>query len=162
MRFFSSIVTSCKDLAGKLRQISASSNDIDIENRQLIQQFGFISIPKKGSKVLFLQYGNVTIGIASDSDDRPSIEEGESALYRSAEHFIHLKKDGSIDVKASAVNIDGDIVSTGDVTDHTGSLDDLRQEFEAFVQSYNKHVHVCAAPSSPSGPPQQPPPPPEI
>lgn len=163
MRFFSSIVSSCKDLAGKLRQISASASDIDIENRQLIQQFGFISVPPKGSKVLFLQHGSVTIGISSDSDDRPSIEEGDSALYRNANHFIHLKKDGSIDIKAAAgVNVDCDIVSTGNVTDHTSSLDELRQDFEAFVQSYNMHFHVCAAPSSPSGPPKQPPAPPEI
>jgi phage gp45-like len=105
----------------------------------------------------------VTIGISSDSDDRPSIEEGDSALYRNANHFIHLKKDGSIDIKAAAgVNVDCDIVSTGNVTDHTSSLDELRQDFEAFVQSYNMHFHACAAPSSPSGPPQQPPAPPEI
>ena len=69
MRFFSSIVKSCKDIAGKLRLVSASTGDIDTENRQLMQQYGFISIPKSGSKILFLSSGNVTVGVASDSED---------------------------------------------------------------------------------------------
>ena len=40
MRFFSSIVKSCKDIAGKLRLVSASTGDIDTDNRQLMQQYG--------------------------------------------------------------------------------------------------------------------------
>lgn len=147
MRFFSSIVTKCKDVAGKLRQISASSNDIDVENRQLMQHYGLISVPKKGSRVLFLSLGGVTLGIASDSDDRPALEEGEVALYATKDHFIHLKKDGSIVIKASAgMQIDGDLKVNGQLSDSIGSLSSLRSK-------YNNHTHVSNGPGAPTNVP---------
>lgn len=64
MKFFTSIVESCKDVAGKLRNLTAKANDIEFEDRQLMQQFGFISIPRKGDRVLLLQFGNVVIAVA--------------------------------------------------------------------------------------------------
>lgn len=136
MKFFTSIVTSCKDIAGKLRSISASANGVETENRQMMQHFGFISVPKSGARVLFLQLGNVTVAVASDEKDRPSLSEGESALYRSADHYIILKKDGSVAIKATAgVEIEGDLKVSGDVKDSVGSLVSLRN-------AYNKHTHI--------------------
>ncbi|PWJ70156.1 bacteriophage Mu Gp45 protein [Fibrobacter sp. UWR4] len=146
MKFFTSIVESCKDVAGKLRNLTAKANDIEFEDRQLMQQFGFISIPRKGDRVLLLQFGNVVIAVASDSADRPAVNEGETALYREKEHYIILKDDGTIAIKASGgVDIDGDLRVTGDVQDKSGTLDRLRQ-------NYNKHTHVgnLGAPTSPT------------
>lgn len=146
MKFFTSIVESCKDVAGKLRNLTAKANDIEFEDRQLMQQFGFISIPRKGDRVLLLQFGNVVIAVASDSADRPAVNEGETALYREKEHYIILKDDGTISIKASGgVDIDGDLRVTGDVEDKSGTLDRLRQ-------NYNKHTHVgnLGAPTSPT------------
>lgn len=146
MKFFTSIVESCKDVAGKLRNLTAKANDIEFEDRQLMQQFGFISIPRKGDRVLLLQFGNVVIAVASDGADRPSVNEGETALYREKEHYIILKGDGTIAIKASGgVDIDGDLRVTGDVQDKSGTLDRLRQ-------NYNKHTHVgnLGAPTSPT------------
>lgn len=136
MKFFTSIVESCKDVAGKLRNLTAKANDIEFEDRQLMQHFGFISVPRKGDRVLLLQFGNVVIAVASDSADRPAVNEGETALYRVKEHYIILKDDGTIAIKASGgVDIDGDLRVTGDVQDKSGTLDRLRQ-------NYNKHTHV--------------------
>ena len=95
MKFFTSIVTSCKDIAGKLRSIGGKANGIEFEGRQMMQQFGFISIPKAGERCLFLQFGNVVIAVASDGKDRPAVKEGETALYREKEHYIILKDDGT-------------------------------------------------------------------
>lgn len=146
MKFFTSIVESCKDVAGKLRNLTAKANDIEFEDRQLMQHFGFISVPRKGDRVLLLQFGNVVIAVASDSADRPAVNEGETALYREKEHYIILKDDGTIAIKASGgVDIDGDLRVTGDVQDKSGTLDRLRQ-------NYNKHTHVgnLGAPTSPT------------
>lgn len=146
MKFFTSIVESCKDVAGKLRNLTAKANDIEFEDRQLMQHFGFISVPRKGDRVLLLQFGNVVIAVASDSADRPAVNEGETALYREKEHYIILKDDGTIAIKAEGgLDIDGDLRVTGDVQDKSGTLDRLRQ-------NYNKHTHVgnLGAPTSPT------------
>ena len=70
MKFFTSIISSCKDIAGKLRSVSAKANGRDVEDRQLMQQYGFISIPPSGSRILFLEFGNVIVGVASDGKER--------------------------------------------------------------------------------------------
>ena len=134
MKFFTSIVNSCKDIAGKLRRVNASANGVEVENRQLMQQFGFVSVPKKGSRVLFLQFGNVTIGVASDGSDRPEVKEGEVAVYRDGQQCILLKEDGTIGIKApKGVDIDGDLRVTKNIWDNTddpscvGSVNEMRQ-----------------------------------
>ena len=66
MKFFTSIISSCKDIAGKLRNVSAKANGRDVEGRQLMQQFGFVSVPPSGSRILFLEFGNVIVGVARD------------------------------------------------------------------------------------------------
>lgn len=136
MKFFTSIVTSCKDIAGKLRSIGGKANGIEFEGRQMMQQFGFISIPKAGERCLFLQFGNVVIAVASDGKDRPSIKESETALYREKEHYIILKDDGTIAIKAEGgLDIEGDVRVNGDIEDKVGKLSKLRDTF-------NQHTHV--------------------
>lgn len=134
MKFFTSIVSSCKDIAGKLRRVNASANGIYVENRQLIQQFGFVSVPKKGSRILFLQFGNVTVGVASDSADRPEVKEGEVAIYKDGSQYILLKDNGSVEIKApKGVDIDGDLRVSKNIWDNTedpncvGSVNEMRQ-----------------------------------
>lgn len=151
IKVFSSVITKCKDIANKFRGVSASANDVETNGRQLVQQWGFISVPTPGSKVIFIQVDNVVYGIASDSSDRPSVEEGESSVYRSKDHFIVLKKDGTIAIKASGgVDIDGDLRVSGDVKDKNGTLARLRQ-------NYNNHTHVgnLGAPTAPPQPMDQ-------
>lgn len=157
MKFFTSVVTSCKDIAGKLRNISAKANGIDAENRQLMQQFGFISVPTSGSKVLFLEFGNVVVAVASDGPDRPKLKEGESALYRKADHYLLLKENGTVEIKApKGVDIDGDLRVNGNIWDKTGSLDHLRQ-------TVNSQTHGTAVgPTSPGTPPDTPNPAPPV
>lgn len=160
MKFFTSIVSSCKDIAGKLRRVNASANGIDVENRQLIQQFGFVSVPKKGSRILFLQFGNVTVGVASDSADRPEVKEGEVAIYKDGSQYILLKDNGSVEIKApKGVDIDGDLRVSKNIWDNTedptcvGSVNEMRQ-------TLLKQTHGTAVgPSSTGVPPIIPNPP---
>lgn len=148
MKFFTSIVSSCKDIAGKLRGVDAKANGRDVEGRQLMQQFGFISIPPSGSRILFLEFGNVIVGVASDGKDRPAIKESEVALYREKAHYIILKDDGTIAIKAEGgVDIDGDVRVNGEVSDKVGKLSKLRDTF-------NQHTHVGNL-GAPTAPPTQ-------
>lgn len=146
--FFTSTVTKCKDVAGKLRLISAFAGGILTENRQLMQQRGFVSVPVAGDRVAFLRLGNVVLGVASDSTDRPAVADGEAALYSSSQCYVLVRPDGAIEIKAPAsVTVIGDLKCTGDVSDSVGSLSALRKK-------YNGHTHVgnLGAPTSPTMP----------
>lgn len=163
MKFFTSIVESCKDIAGKLRNISASANGIRFENRQMMQHFGFCSSPKKGDRVLLLQFGNVVIAVASDSADRPSIKEGESAVYRSSGHYIKLNEDGSVEIKTEkGVDIKGDLRVSGDVWDNTDNPA-VSNSMKNMRDILNQQTHGTAVgPSSTGVPPILPSPPPTV
>lgn len=157
MKFFTSIISSCKDIAGKLRSVSAKANGRDVEGRQLMQQFGFVSIPPSGSRILFLEFGNVIVGVASDGKERPAVEEGETAVYRDDKQYIIFKKNGTIEIKApKGVDIDGDLRVSKDIWDNQGSLDHLRK-------TVNMQTHGTAVgPTSPGTPPDAPNPPPPV
>ncbi len=149
MRFFTAIVDACRDLAGKMRSLTATAGDEVVRDRNMIQQFGYVSVPRKGDRVLLIQSGNLVIGIASDSADRPEVKEGEAALYRSATHFIRLNDDGTVLIVApKGVDIDGDLRVSGDVSDSVGTLSGLRN-------NYNTHTHIgnLGAPTATAQPP---------
>lgn len=163
MKFFTSIVTGCKDIVGKLRSVSANANGREVEGRQLIQQFGFVSVPPSGSRILFLEFGNVIVGVASDGKERPEVKEGEVAVYKDGKQYILFKENGSIEIKApKGVDIDGDLRVTKDIWDNTkdqscvGSVNNMRQIL-------NKQFHNTAVgPSSPGTPLITPNPPPPV
>lgn len=163
MKFFTSIVTSCKDIAGKLRRVSAKANGRDVEGRQLMQQFGFVSVPPKGTRVLFLEFGNVIVGVASDGKDRPDVKEGEVAVYKDGKQCILLKENGSIEIKApKGVDIDGDLRVSKDIWDNTdnsaevGSIRNMRSILKQQVHG------TAVGPSSVGTPPIIPDPPPVV
>lgn len=148
MTFFTSVVTKCKDVAGKLRLVSASEGGVTVENRLLMQQRGFISSPIAGDRIAFVRSGNFLLGFATDSDSRPLVLDGEAAVYSSADCYILLRPDGSIEIKApNDITVHGNIKCMGDVRDSIGTLADLRSK-------YNAHTHVgnLGAPTGPTMP----------
>lgn len=163
MKFFTSIISSCKDIAGKLRSVSAKANGRDVEGRQLMQQYGFISIPPSGSRILFLEFGNVIVGVASDGKDRPAVEEGETAVYRDDKQYIIFKKNGTIEIKApKGVDIDGDLRVSKDIWDNTASPTDVCS-IKNMRNILKQQVHGTAVgPSSPGTPPIVTPDPPPV
>lgn len=148
MTFFTSTVTKCKDIAGNLRLVSALAGGILIENRQLMQQSGFCSVPRPGDRIAFLRLGNLILGIASNSADRPAVAEGEAALYGSAQCYVLVRPDGSIEIKAPGdVTVSGNLKCTGEVSDAVGPLSVLRDKYNS-----HKHVGNLGAPTSPTMP----------
>ena len=84
----------------------------------------------------------MTICIASEGNDRPPMDEDEAALYRTATHYIIMKKDGTIAVKTDGgMDLDGDLRVSGNISS-TGEVSDLIGKLSTLRNKYNSHVHV--------------------
>lgn len=118
----------------------------EIEAVDLIQHHGFASRPPAGAAVVFIRKGRRWVSVAEDAGKMPPLADGEAALFFDADHFVIMKADGSIAIKASQpVTIDAPkVITTGEVEDHFGTLDQLRQKFNA-----HKHIGNLGAPTSP-------------
>lgn len=124
MDFFRGKIKSAFDRAGKSRLFSADGRiDETIENRELLQQSNFASVPKEGDEVVVLSLGNLRIAIATDSKDRPSLEPGECAIFSDSKTYIKIKDDGTIEIvsKGKKITFDGDIEATGEITAQTAT-----------------------------------------
>lgn len=96
-------------------QVSVLKNE-NSSNLERSQEYGFDTYPKAGSQVILLSIGGnrdhaIALSI-SDRRYRPTdLIEGEVAVYSfkdaslSNKHRIHLKADGSMDIKAETANI---------------------------------------------------------
>lgn len=123
--FFRGIITKCADAAKGLKIFSAEGRvDEELEDRELFQQRGFSSVPKEGDQVLILERGGLKIAICSETDDRPSLEPGEAAIYSSKDNFIRLNKAGEIEIvsKGKKIIFDGDLEIGGKLTT-SGEID---------------------------------------
>lgn len=123
------------DDAPKLQQAQASVLAGEIRDKlERFQNYGFTSVPLEGAEAILLFLGgNRDHGIIIAADDRrfrlKSLEPGEVALYDDQGSVVHLKRDGKIQVTASAevkitapaVVIEGDLTVNGDV-DSTGTV----------------------------------------
>lgn len=87
-------------LQGLIQRINASVwGDGTIENRELIQHYGYTSRPLAGAEVIFIRQGGQFIAIGSDDRRyRISLEDGEVALYTDEGDKIHLKRDRIIEI----------------------------------------------------------------
>lgn len=112
-----------------------------------VQQFGFYASPPVGSEaVVVFVAGDRAHGIAlavEHRDERPQdLEAGEVCVRAVGGAEIRVKPDGTIlvraggavTVQAPTVAVEGDVTATGNVSDHAGSLADLRA-------AYDLHVH---------------------
>ena len=136
MKFFRGIVESVKDAGTGLRTVIAMGRGVrEIQDRPMMQQRGFLSLPEKGDQILFLQDSGLVVAIASDSDKRPKAKAGEAIVYASAECFIRVMPDGSIGITApKGLKVEGDLIVTGyakgqKIYDSTGSLGALRTHY---------------------------------
>ena len=87
-------------LQGVIQRVNASAwGDGTIENRELIQHYGYTSRPKAGAEVIFIRQGGQFIAIGSDDRRyRISLEDGEVALYTDEGDKIHLKRNRIIEI----------------------------------------------------------------
>jgi len=74
----------------------------ELNNRSIMQHFGFASIPKDADGVtgLVLKSGNYYVLIAEEpkKENRPALDNGETTLYKDEIRHIILKADDSINV----------------------------------------------------------------
>lgn len=154
----------------QLVKVSSLEGEVQ-ENVERVQPYGLSTNPPVDSETMIACIGGnkdhpVAIVVDNGATRKKELEPGEVALYDHLGTFIYLTKDGDIHIKPNSENFrlegnqattgtidaDGNITSKGDVADSKGTLDQLRQEFNTFVNTrYNVHIH--STPVGPSGPP---------
>ena len=129
---------------------------------ELMQHYGFSSGPLPGAEFLAIPVGGNskhTVVVASeDGRYRVVVKDGEVALYTDEGDYIHMKRGRLIEIETDTLVVKaktkvrfekplieqtGDIKADGEITDHTRSMQDDRE-------LYNAHGH-------PNGPPPDPP-----
>lgn len=151
--------------SGQIQLVKVQGLDGEvIDSVERLQNFGHTANPPEGSETILAYIGGnkdhpVAIVVDSGKYRVKDLKPGESAVYDKTGSTVYLKEDGSIVISPSddKVVLEGDLEATGDIKDSKGTLDELRTEFNTFVDAtYGVHVHVSAAPGSPTGPPTAP------
>jgi len=143
---------------GVIQRVSAAVwGDGSIDNRELIQDYGYTSRPKAGAEVIFIRQGGQFIAIGSDDRRyRISLAEGEVAIYDDLGQTVHLTREGvvvtspkkisatapTVEISAEVkvvmdtplLEVSGDIRSGGEVSDKEGTM-------QAMRDIHNLHVH---------------------
>ncbi|WP_228202662.1 phage baseplate assembly protein [Acinetobacter baumannii] len=112
-----------------------------LQEVEFFQQVGFSSYIPEGSRVVVLPLqGKTSRSIVIATTGGPiviNVSEGETCIYDQFGHSIWLKKDG-IKMKGN-VDVDGYIKATEDISDKTGSMQEMREV-------YNDHKHGNSPP----------------
>ncbi|MCD7099125.1 phage baseplate assembly protein V [Stenotrophomonas sp. MMGLT7] len=157
------VINLVKDSA-KLQEVQISL--LEGESRstaERFQQYGFTSVPLPGAEALAIAVGgsrsHLVVIAADDRRHRlGGLQGGEVAIYTDQGDRIHIKRGGTIEIHASSqvlidcprVEMTGDLVVAGDVSDHNGSMQEMRD-------TYNGHDHpgVTAGSASTQAPTQE-------
>lgn len=108
----------------------------------------------KDGVILGALYNDSDICILGDKNIKYiKFEDGTNIIYNKTEHIltadvqggIVLKSTTSIDMEAPAINMNGEVVGTKNISDKNGSMQQIRDK-------YNSHTHTCpdGTTSSPS------------
>lgn len=125
------------------------------------QNYGFTSNPPQGADILAGSLGgnrdHVVVIVSDHADFRKTgLATGEVAVYHKSGSYILMKDDGSIELNPSSgtVSVVGDLQSSGEISDGTGTLSAVRQKSDNHIDVvYPAHVHTSAAPGQPTSPP---------
>lgn len=97
---------------------------VDRDGVEIVQPFGVASRPRSGGLMVVLAVGGdqgdlVGLPIGLPEDRLGGLEEGETAVYGADGSRVHVKADGSIDVKAQTlvtVDVNGTTIKVEDGT----------------------------------------------
>jgi phage gp45-like len=145
----------------KVKIISVTDNDYqklftavgrgneEFNNRSYFQHSGFTSIPKANDIGIVIEEGNTytMVATAGPLDDRPELSnEGDVAIYASAEKYVMVKDDGEIVIKNDAISGGKITIKTnGDIELGSSSLSALIKD--TIITKFNTHTHISAAPT---------------
>lgn len=138
--------------AGKLARFSGKGRPGEvISDREIIQQYGLVSRPPKGSEAIVFRQGNWLVLLASDNRGyRIGLEDGEMAILTDKGDRVHIKADSTIEILAAAkVVVNSPAVEIG-----RGALEAIING-ETFQMLYNAHTHTGGF-VSPTSPPVAP------
>lgn len=97
------IFQSLTETAGKVRRFVASGRVREIiRNGGFYQHYGFASDPPASAKIIVEGNSGTEMSVAEDDPStRPQLKSmnGAAAIYYDAEHYVLIKKDGSIIIK---------------------------------------------------------------
>lgn len=115
----------------------------DVQSVELITQAGDDTNPPNGSAVMILEAGeSYKIGIAVDDGIVPEVDEGDKKLYSIdagvIKAFIKFLKNGDLELNGNADNA----VRYSKLEE---AFNQLKGDFDAFVDKYNPHIHVTTA-----------------
>lgn len=128
-------------------QVTLLSGEVldDIEHWE---QYGFTAHPKKGAEALAVSLGgnrnhSIVISVANREYRLQGLDEGEVALYTDEGDSIILKRGNNIEINAGtqvtvnspSLHCSGDINCDGDINDSAGSMQTMRD-------TYNAHTHA--------------------
>lgn len=148
MGFIRGVVSSMSSAAGKLARFSATGRtDESIEDREVMQHYGFSSRAKAGAECLILKQGNHILMVSSDDRRyRIALEAGEVAIYTDEGDKILFKRGKEIQVRAGTkVSVDAPGIELG-----TTLLESVLKG-ETFMNFFNSHTHTggFVTPTSP-------------
>lgn len=110
------------------------------DNIEIMQHFGYKSVPPKETIGLTLSIGGVrddTIIIATGNKTAPEVKEGESTIYNNFSERIELLEKMMI-LNGEVININGD---SKQLVTHA----ELDNSLQQMLTSLNSHTHVTTA-----------------
>lgn len=127
-----------KVVQGVIQRVSASAwGSGDIEDRELIQHYGYTSRPKEGAEVIIIREGGHFIAIGSDDRRyRIALEDGEVALYDDLGQKVQLTREGIVADSPFKVTVNAPEVNLGGSREELLALVD-----ERILTLYNTHTH---------------------
>jgi phage gp45-like len=112
------------------------------DNVELFQQYGFSSVPLPGAEGVALAIGgdrgHLIVVATEDRRYRPTGgEPGEVTIFDHQGSVIRLLANGDIllNPASGTTRVEGDLVATGNVSDESGSMNEIRGVFNAHKHS---------------------------
>lgn len=137
-----------------------------VENTREVNDYvpyGLDSRPVKGLKCLLISLREkafkILIGVRRKETDKIA-KSGESRLYSAFGSEVHLKEDGTIDIKTASGGIitmaAGGKINLNGNAKSAMNFQDFEAIWNAFIIAYELHVHTSALPGVPTSPPTLP------
>jgi phage gp45-like len=147
------IFQSLTETAGKVRRFIASGRVREIvRNGGFYQHYGLASDPPASAKLIIDGHSGTEVSIAEDDPaTRPQLKSmnGSVCIYSDADHYVLIKKDGSIEIKTDQpVTVLSDDIRLG-----SESLLSLKNLIDSrLIEIYNAHTHLDPVSGSTLGP----------